>query len=331
MTEHTPFFSVIIPIYNVEQYLCECVDSVLRQSFSDIEVILVDDGSPDNCGAICDDYQKRDPRIRCVHKPNGGLSDARNAGIRIARGEYLLFLDSDDYWDDPEALRQLRTDLEASRTPADIGIFQAKLLYPDGSMQPDQGVFSEDFRDMEPEESLRYLSQNGLLVGSACSKAVRRSFLFAHDLFFKVGIKSEDIDWILRVANCLPKYIYSDQFFYIYRKGRETSITSNVDLDYLRSFADMLEGFASYPWCGDTARDCLMGYVAYEFTILMAKATNLPASPGKKALLKRIRTMASILDYDIHPKVRKVNMVRRILGVSATMHLLGLYLKHRNR
>lgn len=331
MSEQTPFFSVIVPIYNVEQYLNECVDSVLRQSFSDIEVILVDDGSPDNCGAICDAYQARDSRIRVIHKPNGGLSDARNAGIRLARGTYLLFLDSDDYWDDPEALRQLRDDLTGTCPQADIGIFQAKLLYPDGSMQPDQGVFSEHFRDMEPEESLRYLSQNGLLVGSACSKAIRRSFVLEHDLFFKVGIKSEDIDWILRVANCLPKYTYSDQFFYIYRKGRDTSITSNVDLKYLQTFADMLEGFCAYPWSSTAVQECLMGYVAYEYTILMAKAVNLPRSSEKAAFLKRVRAMSHLLRCDIHPKVRKVNLVRRILGLRATMELLGLYLKHRNR
>lgn len=331
MTDRTPAFSIIIPIYNVEQYLHECVDSVLTQTFSDIEIILVDDGSPDHSGSICDEYQKKDSRVRVIHKQNGGLSDARNAGIRVARGEYLLFLDSDDYWDDSEALRLLHAELEASASPADVAIFQAKLLYPDGSMQPDQGEFSEAFGYMEPEESLRYMSENGLLIGSACSKAVRRDFLLAHDLFFKVGIKSEDIDWILRVANCLPKYIYSNQFFYIYRKGRETSITSNVDLVYLQSFADMLEGFFHYSWSGDTVKACLMGYVAYEFTILMAKAVNLPAVPGRKALLKRIRTMAPILDYDIHPKVRKVNYVRRIMGFSVTMRLLGLYLKHRNR
>ena len=183
---------------------------------------------------------------------------------------------------------------------------------------------------MEHELSAIYDITHGL-VGSACSKAVRRSFLLEHELFFKVGIKSEDIDWILRVADRLPKYIYSDQFFYIYRKGRETSITSNVDLPYLTSFADMLEGFSVRSWSTDTARECLLGYVAYEFSILMAKAVNLPASPGRSQLISRICSMGSLLDYDIHPKVRRVNLARRFLGFRGTMLLLGLYLKYRNR
>ena len=89
--------SIIIPIYKVERYLERCINSVLLQSFSNIEIILVDDGSPDNCGKICDDFASRDPRIVVIHKQNGGLSSARNAGIDIAKGDYLMFIDSDDY------------------------------------------------------------------------------------------------------------------------------------------------------------------------------------------------------------------------------------------
>lgn len=89
--------SIIVPIYNVEQYLGECVDSILSQTYKNLEIILVDDGSPDNCGAICDEYAKKDKRIRVIHKENGGLSSARNAGLDVATGEYISFIDSDDY------------------------------------------------------------------------------------------------------------------------------------------------------------------------------------------------------------------------------------------
>lgn len=92
-----PKISVIVPIYNVEKYLNRCVDSILKQTFTDFECILVDDGSPDKCPKICDEYAKKDMRIRVIHKENGGLSDARNAGIDAAQGEYLGFVDSDDW------------------------------------------------------------------------------------------------------------------------------------------------------------------------------------------------------------------------------------------
>ena len=95
--EDYPLISVVIPVYKVEQYIHECVDSVIAQTYKNLDIILVDDGSPDSCPAICDEYAERDNRIRVIHKKNGGLSSARNAGIDIARGEYICFVDSDDY------------------------------------------------------------------------------------------------------------------------------------------------------------------------------------------------------------------------------------------
>lgn len=92
-----PKVSVIVPIYNVEKYLDRCMESLLNQTLKDIEIIMVDDGSPDNCPQMCDEYAKKDRRIKVVHKKNGGLSDARNAGLKVATGEYVAFVDSDDY------------------------------------------------------------------------------------------------------------------------------------------------------------------------------------------------------------------------------------------
>lgn len=92
-----PLVSVIVPIYKVEKFLRRCIDSIINQTFSDSEIILVDDGSPDNCPNICDEYKNKDGRIRVIHKENGGLSSARNAGLDIAKGKYVLFVDSDDY------------------------------------------------------------------------------------------------------------------------------------------------------------------------------------------------------------------------------------------
>lgn len=95
--DKSPLISVIVPIYKVEPYLRRCVDSILSQTYTNLEIILVDDGSPDNCPAICDEYAKADKRVRVIHKKNGGVSDARNIGISAASGEYLMFVDSDDW------------------------------------------------------------------------------------------------------------------------------------------------------------------------------------------------------------------------------------------
>lgn len=112
-----PLISVIVPIYKVEKYLTICVDSLLHQSYGNLEIILVDDGSPDECPAICDQYQNKDNRIKVIHKKNGGLSDARNAGLDIAQGEYVAFVDSDDFIDEDyicklyDALQQNRASI----------------------------------------------------------------------------------------------------------------------------------------------------------------------------------------------------------------------------
>ena len=92
-----PKVSIIVPVYKVEKYLRKCIDSIINQTLKDIEIILVDDGSPDNCGKICDEYAAKDTRIKVIHKENGGLSSARNAGMEVAEGEYIGFVDSDDW------------------------------------------------------------------------------------------------------------------------------------------------------------------------------------------------------------------------------------------
>ena len=115
------FFSVVVPVYNVKNYLAQCVNSVLRQSFEDFELILVDDGSKDGSGALCDAYARDDARVKVLHKENGGQSTARNAGIRAASGQYAVFLDSDDFIDSPDFFAELH---DALKEGADVAVFR---------------------------------------------------------------------------------------------------------------------------------------------------------------------------------------------------------------
>lgn len=105
--EENSCISVIVPVYGVEKYLKQCVDSIVNQTYKNLEIILVDDGSPDNCPQLCDEWVKKDKRIRVLHKKNGGLSDARNAGLHISTGDLVLFVDSDD-WVEPEMAEKLK-------------------------------------------------------------------------------------------------------------------------------------------------------------------------------------------------------------------------------
>lgn len=214
------FVSIIVPIYNVEQYLDQCVSSVLSQSFRDFELILVDDGSPDHCAAMCDDYAINDPRVQVLHKKNGGLSDARNAGLEKASGEYVLFLDADDYWDDENALAKLFARIEL--TGADILHFSYKKFFED--IKEVVPYFDSPNMPMHMgiAEQHSYLAENGLLIASACNKLIRRSLL--RGIAFEKGVYSEDITWCLDVAEKAASMDFICESFYCYRQ-RERSIT----------------------------------------------------------------------------------------------------------
>ena len=129
-----PLVSIIVPIYKVESYLRRCLDSVISQTYVNLEIILVDDGSPDNCPQICDEYAEKDKRVVVIHKKNGGLSDARNAGLDICKGEYISFVDSDD-WIDEKYIEILFNLLQTER--ADIAIINHQQFYDDNCLLPE--------------------------------------------------------------------------------------------------------------------------------------------------------------------------------------------------
>lgn len=178
-------FSVIIPVYNVEMTLDRCVESVLNQGLSDMEVILVDDGSPDGCPAKCDEWARKDSRIKVVHKANGGLSDARNAGIEIAKGEYITFVDSDD-WVLPDTYKPLLTWLEL-RGSCDILEFPVEQESSTRlSLKIDNGVFSSAKEYWEGTMAWNHTY--------ACNKIYRRTLF--DEVRFPVGKVFEDV-WTL--------------------------------------------------------------------------------------------------------------------------------------
>lgn len=320
--------SVIIPVYNVEKYLDQCVNSVLDQEFKDIEVILVDDGSTDNSPLICDTFMKKDDRVKVIHKKNGGLSDARNYGIRIATGDFLMFLDSDDYWENNSSLFSI-TDVLLKRNDIDVLVFGSKLLYEgQNKLIEDATLYDNKLNTMKNEDALKYLVSNDLLVGSACTKTIKNSFLKNHSLYFQKGIKSEDVEWIIRVANCLPKYYFMNEKFYIYRKGRQGSITSNIDFNHLEGYRKFLKMNQQLDFENKEIKYILTSYISYQYTILCGLTARLK-DKRKYELINKLKEMDDLLDFDLHPKVQKVKKVYKVSGFYLTVYVLGLYLKLR--
>jgi glycosyltransferase involved in cell wall biosynthesis len=220
-----PIISIIVPIYNVEKYIHRCLDSVIVQTFTDYECILVDDGSPDNCPAICDEYAVKDTQFSVIHKENGGLSDARNVGIQAAIGEYIVLLDSDDLFAANDALQNLVKVIQQTRAPV---VFNSNLTTVIQENYSSYDGFEKHGNNYAPDIFYKEIMHSRKILLAGWLFTVKRDFLLQYNLLFKKGILHEDEHWMPRVI-CAAEYIaINHNLFYSYRKEREGSIMTDV-------------------------------------------------------------------------------------------------------
>lgn len=211
--------SIIVPIYNIEKFLPCCIDSILAQTFTEWELILVDDGSKDTCGSICDEYATKDGRIRVIHKPNGGLTSARNAGLAMASGEWVMHLDGDD-WIEPEMLELLLQ--KGEETGADIVMGDFLFAYPDR----DVPYRLPDWDDCKTTSLNRYITSVWTCV---CGGIHRRSLYEEHQLQSPHGVTyCEDFHLIVRLCYFAHKVANVHRPFYHYRQ-QGSSIMHNLN------------------------------------------------------------------------------------------------------
>lgn len=320
--------SIIIPIYKVESYLRECVDSVLCQTYRDIEVILVDDGSPDGSPAICDEYAQKDARVKVIHKPNGGLSDARNAGIEVASGEYVVCLDSDDFWIGMDALRQAAKELEYY---PDILCFNYITICLNGEKIYPRGIQLSSINGRSRAEALTALMQGGKFIVSACNKFVKTSLLKEHKILFKKGIVSEDIDWTFQMMPYVQVMRGFDIPFYGYRK-REGSITNTIGRKNIEDLLWIIEKWSSEleQWESDPkVRYQLMGYLNYQTFIAMGLLQKVPKQ-DRAVLQQRLEKLSFLIKYDVNKKTHLASIAHRLFGKGA-YKLLAFYINIKNK
>lgn len=264
--EQNILVSVIVPVYNVQQYLPKCVDSILAQTYANLEIILVEDGTKDDSGLICDDYARQDSRIRVIHKPNGGLSSARNAGLDIARGEYIVFADSDD-WLEPDAYESMLSLAQqenvklvcAGRYDAD-GETGEKTL---GLCPPRQEVISG-------EELVRRIFTWENIDSAAWDKLYHRSLF--RERRYPVGKIVEDVPVTYLIAleagqaAMLNKPVYN----YLHRPGSITTASvSEKTFHFSQHTADIYPYIRDkYPALADCARYLRVRSLAYNLLTL---------------------------------------------------------------
>ena len=223
MNAKKPKISIIIPIYKVEKELDRCVKSVKNQTFHNLEIILVDDGSPDGCPQMCDKYAKEDCRVIVIHKENGGLSDARNAGLKVATGDYILYVDSDDYLE----LDACQRFLQYLDSTTDIVIGACR------EVKGEQITYQKHTNLIEgkiytAEEYVISSIKNNEWYAPAWLNLYKREFLLKHNLFYEKGIYFEDIEMLPRLFLSNPKVIYMDYVFYNYIIRENSIMTSKV-------------------------------------------------------------------------------------------------------
>lgn len=287
-------FSIVIPVYNVEKYVRECVESVLRQTFQDYEIILVDDGSTDDSPAICDELSRKERTVRCLHQANLGLSGARNAGLSEASGDYVIFIDSDDYLLDDQVLQEINTKTTSYPDVVQYGF--KKVYESDGSWGED--VVPQFDSGVSTSEMLKSVLANESYISTAWTKAVKTSLLKEKNIFFRVGMISEDNDWYMNLLchaerfECLSKacVAYRQRSGSISHTAKLNSLTDNIWI--LETWPQRFEERVR----DEELRNVLMSVLAYYYPNLLILYTRYPrrvARPYKK----RIKVLSYLQDY----------------------------------
>lgn len=324
-SQNEVFYSIIVPIYNVEQYLNQCIKSVLDQTCDDYELILVDDGSPDKCGNMIDDYAAKNNKIRVIHKKNGGLSSARNAGTEIAKGQYVIYLDSDDFWDDISALSNIKKNL--IETNADLLVFPAKRYY--GKEKESTLIMKTDvdrykINASSKDEAVRYMITNNIYRAAAWNKVIRRKVIIEHNMTFKEGLLSEDMDWCGDMLLYCERFDFYNSPFYCYRQQRKGSITAGKTEKLVKDKLYMCEkGLKQAKHISGEMHLLLASYYAYEYSVAVGVSSGI----RNKDILAQMKKLQELLKYDVSEKVKKVNRIKKILGYNFTRITLCAFVK----
>lgn len=318
--------SIIVPVYNVEKYLKECIDSILNQKFQDFELILVNDGSTDLSGKICDEYSKKDNRIEVIHKANGGLSSARNEGIEKAKGVYIGFVDSDDWINENMYSHMIDN---SNIHNADIVVCNIMSMKKNGDEIPYTNINNEI--SFTREEAMSELFKNEIILFSACNKIFRK--IIFDGLRYKEGIILEDMDLSYKIFNRVNKVYYIHNPYYHYRYNDNSILRSEFNLKRLDEYMVRKEMYEFYRGEYPDIADLVYYYVCITGSFLYASICNNSSLDKTKysyliaydkIILKRILSRSGIskkIRFNIRlflnvPKIE--NIIRRIFMKTKT-------------
>ncbi len=313
--------SVIIPVYNVKPYLERCVQSVLGQTYKDIEIILVDDGSTDGSGQLCDELAAEHSQIRVIHQENQGLSAARNIGIQQATGEYIVFVDSDDEWLLKEGLQKI---VQTAKKDTDLVIFKAVHIY-----KGEKQVFTPDYDKKNidkldnAEAVFAHLVNTQQFNMSACFLLIRREMLIANKIYFPIGLFSEDVYWSMHLWQHAYVVRVVNLNFYGYHH-REGSISTTSTIQVYTSYDQIFNYWKSECYRGCKNSETILTYLSTMWINRGYAYYKLPIT-DKPVALQILQRHVDLLFHAHLPKTRRVRRMIRILGIKKTAILLGWY------
>jgi glycosyltransferase involved in cell wall biosynthesis len=325
-----PKISIIIPIYNVEQYLERCIESILFQSYKNYEIILVNDGSTDNSSLICDKYSEKFSFIKAIHKNNGGLSDARNMGINHATGDYILFIDSDDFIADNSLINindTIQEDLYV-----DVIFLNAFKYFNNGNKIPlGDGYAKSNIFNKPQNEVFKHIASLPKFPGSACTKLIRRSIIVEYNLYFEKGRTAEDLDWCMQLYLKANRFNYCNCDYYYYRQQRANSIGDSVTLKKVEDLFYVIKKWVIQVKENTYSEELnvdIYSCAAYEYSILLLNYAQL--NKKEKELIKgEIKSFSWLLNYRKDKPTLVIKLFYMVFGTNYTSFFLKFYLQFR--
>lgn len=318
--------SIIVPIYNVENYLTECIESILKQEFDECEIVLVDDGSTDKSGKICDEYAKKYDNVKVIHKKNGGLSDARNEGLKEATGKYILFVDSDDYIGN-QSLKKIESSLSKFEYNIDVMFLEAIKVFPDGTRcSMGDGYIAEKINGKSKEKVMQHIAELPKFPGSACTKLIKRELFEKYSIYFEKGLLSEDIEWTVRLLKAANSFAYCDFPYYFYRQGRTGSITNTASRRNIEDILQTIKKWSSKDMTVPYQRE-INSFMAYEYIVVLFNYAKLNKD-NRTELYDEVKKVKWVIKYGISKKERMIRIVTSVFGIRITAWLLKKYKKY---
>ena len=315
--------SIIVPVYNVEQYLEKCVDSIINQKYKNLEIILVDDGATDSSGKLCDELAKIDNRIKVYHKENGGLSDARNYGVERATGDYIGFVDSDDYIDS-EMYEELYEAIKKENV--DVVECNLKIIYPDRvELFTEQKYYNVYTKQEYLEEYLKIEK----IFGSACVRLIKSDI--AKKLKFPVGKLYEDTYYAYDLIEKVDRYVIMNNPYYNYLM-RENSITNTKFNPRIFDLIEIVEKFRkttyeNYPGLKE-AVDCRKMYAYFSVLNSILLEENYRDNEYYSEILSYFkRNYISLLKHKYINRNRKLSVILIKLNIDLYRKVLMKYKK----